>query len=80
MIHMDFYRPVNVISTSKCEYALVMISEYSLYTWLPTVTGDVNVCGDSDPSSGNGSISKELSSLTKPLSEDRDLQKIPETA
>ena len=29
MIRMDFYGPVNVISTSKCEYALVVINDYS---------------------------------------------------
>ena len=77
---MDFYGPVNVISTSKCEYALVVINDYSWYTRLPAVIGDVNVYVDSDPSSGDGSNSTELSSLTEPLNEDKDLQEIPATA
>ena len=34
LIHMDLFGPVNVMSLSRKRYALVMVDDYSKYTWV----------------------------------------------
>ncbi|KAL8100237.1 hypothetical protein AgCh_032472 [Apium graveolens] len=34
LIHMDMFGPVNVLSISRKKYALVMVDDYSRYTWV----------------------------------------------
>ena len=34
LIHMDLFGPVNVMSMSKKRYALVIVDDYSKYTWV----------------------------------------------
>ena len=34
LIHMDLFGPVNVMSISRKRYALVMVDDYSKYTWV----------------------------------------------
>ena len=34
LIHMDLFGPVNVMSLSKKKYALVMVDDFSRYTWV----------------------------------------------
>ncbi|KAL8124612.1 hypothetical protein AgCh_012312 [Apium graveolens] len=34
LIHMDLFGPVNVLSISRKKYALVMMDDYSRYTWV----------------------------------------------
>ncbi|KAL8118611.1 hypothetical protein AgCh_016214 [Apium graveolens] len=34
LIHMDLFRPVNVLSISRKKYALMMVDDYSRYTWV----------------------------------------------
>ncbi|KAL8095602.1 hypothetical protein AgCh_036862 [Apium graveolens] len=34
LIHMDFFGPVNVLSISRNKYALVMVDDFSRYTWV----------------------------------------------
>ncbi|KAL8088857.1 hypothetical protein AgCh_038572 [Apium graveolens] len=34
LIHMDLFGPVNVMSISKKKYALLMVDDYSRYTWV----------------------------------------------
>ena len=34
LIHMDLFGPVNVMSMSRKRYALVMVDDYSKYTWV----------------------------------------------
>ena len=34
LIHMDLFGPVNVMSMSKTRYALVIVDDYSKYTWV----------------------------------------------
>ena len=34
LIHMDLFGPVNVMSLSRKKYALVMVDDYSKYTWV----------------------------------------------
>ena len=31
---MDLFGPVNVLSTSRNKYALVMVDDFSIYTWI----------------------------------------------
>ena len=33
-IHMDLFGPVNVMSVSRKRFALVMVDDYSKYTWV----------------------------------------------
>ncbi|KAL8098080.1 hypothetical protein AgCh_031011 [Apium graveolens] len=37
LIHMDLFGPVNVLSTSRKKYALVMVDDFSRYTWNATL-------------------------------------------
>ena len=34
LIHMDLFGPVNVLSISRNKYALVMVDDFSRYTWV----------------------------------------------
>ena len=34
LIHMDLVGPVNVMSMSKKRYALIIVDDYSKYTWV----------------------------------------------
>ena len=34
MLHMDLFSPVNIMSISKKKYALVIVDDYSKYTWV----------------------------------------------
>ena len=34
LIHMDLFGPVNMLSLSRKKYALVMIDDFSRYTWV----------------------------------------------
>ena len=34
LIHMDLFGPVNVLSLSRKRYALVMVDDFSRYTWV----------------------------------------------
>ena len=34
LIHMDLFRPVNVVSMSRKRYTVVMVDDYSKYTWV----------------------------------------------
>jgi len=34
LIHMDLFGPVNVLSLSRKIYALVIVDDYSKYTWV----------------------------------------------
>ena len=34
LIHMDLFGPVNVLSLSRKKYALVMVDDFSRYTWV----------------------------------------------
>ncbi|KAL8110650.1 hypothetical protein AgCh_026404 [Apium graveolens] len=34
LIHMDLFEPVNVLSISRNKYALVMVDDFSRYTWV----------------------------------------------
>ena len=34
LIHMDLFGPVNVMSLSKKKYALMMVDDFSRYTWV----------------------------------------------
>ena len=34
LLHMDLFGPVNVMSMSKKRYALVIVDDYSMYTWV----------------------------------------------
>ena len=34
LIHMDLFGPVNVMFLSKKKYALVMVDDFSRYTWV----------------------------------------------
>ena len=34
LIHMDLFGPVNVMSMSRKRYALVMVDDFSKYTWV----------------------------------------------
>ena len=47
---------------------------------LSAVMCEINGNDDSNPSSGNGSLSTHPSTSTEPLSKDKDSQEIPATA
>ena len=34
LIHMDLFGPMNVLSLSKKRYALIMVDDFSRYTWV----------------------------------------------
>ena len=34
LLHIDLFGPVNVMSMSKKQYALVIVDDYSKYTWV----------------------------------------------
>ena len=34
LLHMDLFGPVNVMSVSKMRYVLMIVDDYSMYTWV----------------------------------------------
>ena len=34
LLHMDYFDPINIMSVSKKKYALVIVDDYSKYTWV----------------------------------------------
>lgn len=68
---------VNLINQQEVIESLNMMFNNSK---LSAVMCEINGNDDSNPSSGNGSLTTQLSTSTEPLSEDEDSQEIPATA